>query len=122
MGGGRGRETLTSTKTSAVDGSGKRSTKAKGNVPKSNLLILLSCLFFIVVSPVGPTLTVLLCFMILLFVRNFLELADLFLNLPLQIFDFAFGLQIAVIDNLPDDLLDLAFHDVHLAFRIVLSA
>ena len=53
---------------------------------------------------------------------DFLEPADLFLDLPPQIFDLTFGFHTAILDYLSDNLLDRTFHPVHLAFSLVFCA
>jgi hypothetical protein len=57
-----------------------------------------------------------------LLAHYFLDLADLFLNFPVQIFDFALGFQVAIPDYFPDGLFDLTFCLVHLAFCVVFCA
>jgi hypothetical protein len=54
--------------------------------------------------------------------NDFLDLADLFLNLPANIFGFAFGFQVAFPDCFSRDLFDLTLHLVPCAFGIVLVA
>ena len=54
--------------------------------------------------------------------NDVLDLVDLFLNLPINIFGLAFGFQVSVPDHFSDGFLDLAFHLAQLAFCVVLGA
>jgi len=58
----------------------------------------------------------------LLFADYFFSLSDFFLNFAFKIFDVTFGFQIAIPEDLPDSLLELAFHLMQLALCVVLYA